>query len=294
MMEKDNEKRVVNNDQYKERFQFCLWVNEDIICQRYFKINGYNSDSLVSEELFDVLEGCVDMIKGDLKYKSFLYQSIVGNRPIKLNGFVSDEHINNLEDMFLVCDSKISGEVTLSDGTVINKEYFTYSDDVEDLYNDTELLEPYDVTFKFVFLVDDKPVYERIWDGSQYPKHVRNSVDLVNSNTYYNLDNVSFNSSESISKYLKYGRKDLLYHMIKKICDVMSGGFDNPNAYTKTMEYDDTTYNYSTYNSEFVKGYSKWMQNKTRKHFAEINRDKLYKEYGGLTQGEWGYIEKYL
>ena len=38
------ETKVVDNEAYKERFQFLLWVNDNIICQRYFKINGFNND----------------------------------------------------------------------------------------------------------------------------------------------------------------------------------------------------------------------------------------------------------
>lgn len=297
-MEKENEKKIVNNDQYKERFQFLLWINNDIICQRYFRVNGYNSDSLVSEELYYTLDECVNMIKQDIKYKSFLYQSIVGNRPLKISGFVNDP--KTATDLGLILDKNIEGEVQLSDGSIIEKEYFTYPEGVEDPYNDDEVLEPYEVTFKFEFIVDDKKVYERIWDGTEYPKQIRNSVDLTNSNAYYNLDNVTLSSMENISRYLKYGRKDLLYYMIKKICDVMSGGFDDPDAYTKSMIYPNgedgeaKKYSYSTYDREFVNGYGRWMSGKTKKYLAEINRYEKYKEYGGLTPGEWSYIEKYL
>lgn len=40
----------------QERFQFVLSVNDNIICQRYFKINGFNEDSLNSLELKETVD----------------------------------------------------------------------------------------------------------------------------------------------------------------------------------------------------------------------------------------------
>ena len=295
--EEKKEAIIINNDAYKERFQFLLWINDNIICQRYFRVNGYNSDSLVSEELFDTLEECVGMIKNDLWYKSFLYQSII-NQPIKLNGFVKE--IETLNDLCTLCSSNVNGEVKLDNGTIVEKEYFQYDlENLDDAYCDNETLNSYDITFRFVFKVDDNTVYERIWDGTVYPKQVRNSVDLSNSDAPKDVSSYSMFSLDSVIKYLKYGRVDLLYHIIKKICEAMSGGFNNPDAYTKSITYPSTegeskTYAFSTYNKSFVYGYQRWTREKTAKYMAELSRAEKYKEYGGLTPGEWNYIEKYL
>ena len=35
----------VNSEQMKERFQFKLTINDNIVCQRYFRINGFKSES---------------------------------------------------------------------------------------------------------------------------------------------------------------------------------------------------------------------------------------------------------
>ena len=42
------EQRTIDNASYKERFQFMLSINDNIICQRYFRINGFNAESLES------------------------------------------------------------------------------------------------------------------------------------------------------------------------------------------------------------------------------------------------------
>lgn len=298
MIKEQKKEVIVNNDAYKERFQFLLWINDNIICQRYFKVNGYNSDSLVSEELYNTLEECVQMIQDDLKSKSILYQSIIGT-PIKLNGFVNN--VSSFDDACAVCSTSIEGQVQLEDGSIIEKEYYRYKEeDYDDVYSDNDKLEPYDITFKFVFKVDDKSIYEQIWDGTVYPKQVRNSVDLSNSDAPKDITTFSLFSLETVIRYLKYGRIDLLYHIIKKICETMSGGFNNPYAYTKSISYgsdeegNEITYQLSTYNKAFVYGYQKWMKEKTAKYMSELSRAEKYVEYGGLTPGEWNYIERYL
>ena len=332
-MEKEVKRSTLNNESFKERFQFLFWINDNIICQRYFKINGFNSNSLGSEELLEALEECVAMIKEDLHHKSFVYQSIVNNQPIKMTGFHND--MEDLGDLYKLINDNIKGSVTLSDGTKIWKTYFTHDDDINEVYDD-EHINPWDVTFKFEFIVDERPVFQRIWDASVYPKFVRNSVDLSNSITAYNRGGgVNFVSNEGIANYLKVGRIDLVYHIIKKIVETMSGNFDDPDAYTHTINFDDcvlefdkekevvvpiadlrdnpiialdceTTkehpvkkmgekeYYYTSYNGRLINSYRKWTQEKTRKYNNWLYRCEKYANQGGLTPSEWRrYEERY-
>jgi len=305
-MEKEPRKTILQNEGYKERFQFLLWINDNIICQRYFKIMGYNNESIGSEELLETLEECVAMIKDDLHYKSFLYQSIVNDEPVKLSGF--HNNMENPHDLYLLTDSKIGGDIILSDGTEIHKTYFKYSDDINEVYDDEDV-KPWDVTFKFEFLVDDRNVFQRIWDGSVYPKFVRNSVDLSNSITSYTRGGgINFTSNEGIANYLKVGRVDLIYYMIKKIVECMSGGFDEPDRFTHTIEFDNCAlkfdkegnvaetgtkeYWYHSYDKKYLDSYYKWTKEKTRKYNAWLNRCEKYADSGGLTPGEWEHFEK--
>lgn len=323
-------KNAAINEAYKERFQFKLWINDNIICQRYFKINGFNPDSVGSEELLYTLEECVEMIKDDLHYKSFIYQSIVNDEPVKLTGF--HNNMEHLPDLYTLINDKVEGIVYLSDGTVINKTYFNYSDDINDIYDDDDVKpweNPWDVTFKFEFIIDDRNVFERIWPGKLYPKFVRNSVDLSNSLTgYAKTGSVNFTSNEGISNYLKMGRVDLVYYIIKKIVDTMSSSYDEQDMYTHTITFnnyatvkltggetkvtdvaknevsysDNKTevvgigkkeYYYANNNRKLVDSYYKWTREKTRKYNAWLNRCERYADSGGLTPGEWEHFEKY-
>ena len=88
-MEQEVQKKEValNNESYKERFQFILSLNENIICQRYFRINGFNNDSLESYELRETIDEIVGIIRQDLESKSRVYQWFTRNIPLKLTGF---------------------------------------------------------------------------------------------------------------------------------------------------------------------------------------------------------------
>ncbi len=101
----------------------------------------------------------------------------------------------------------------------------------------SEDLKPYDVSFKFAFLIDDEKVYEYIWDGTQYPKFIRNTVDLQNSDSMYrNSDPDTLNFSQSLNKRLTYGKEDYTYVIIKSIINATTR---KDNSYTHYDMYGD-------------------------------------------------------
>ena len=68
------EKTVKQDGQFeKYPYSFELRINDNIVCQRYFKINGFREASLESNELTDTLRYCAQLIKDDLRSKSNLY-----------------------------------------------------------------------------------------------------------------------------------------------------------------------------------------------------------------------------
>ncbi len=202
MEENEKIQKKVDNSNYRERFQFQLKVNDNIICQRYFKINRYNSDSVCSRELYHALDACVELIQRDLDSKSRVYTWNTCGGKSKLTGYAKDEN-----------------------GRPINK--VEYIDVPAKEWDEDEFVKPWDVTFSFIFLVDDNVVYNRIWDGSQYPKCVRNSVDITNSKSPYIMVQI-----------LNNGREDLVVDIIKRICDVCSNeDQDSVKQYTKFERY---------------------------------------------------------
>lgn len=215
MVEREERKNI--NISYKERFQFVFSVNGNIICQRYFKINGFNKESIYSLDLKHTLDEAVDMIKDDLKDKSITYTYYTTpDTRVKLTGFKGSK---NPETYLEVGPS-------------------TVKDDPND-----PMLKPYEVTFKFDFMVDDRTVYSRIWDGSQYPKYVRNGVDITNSDSAYknrNPEELGFNLM--MIRRMTLGKEDLVYKIIQSICDVCSYKYSNEYEYQQTLEYGSKTY----------------------------------------------------
>jgi hypothetical protein len=202
MEETEKVQKKVDNSNYRERFQFQLKVNDNIICQRYFKIMRYNSEALSSYELYTTLDSCVNTIKNDLTAKSLVYLWNVNGGKTKLTGYAKD-----------------------ANGTPVNP--VEYIDIPPKEWDDDEFVKPWDVTFSFSFLVDDNIVYNRIWDGSQYPKYVRNSVDITNSKSPYIMVQIMNN-----------GREDLVVDIIKRICDVCSNSdSEHVRQYVKYVRY---------------------------------------------------------
>ena len=96
--------------------------------------------------------------------------------------------------------------------------------------------------------------------------------------------------------------------MIKKIVECMSGGFDDPDRFTHTINFDNCAlkfdkegnvvetgpkeYWYHSYNKRYFDSYYKWTKDKSRKYNAWLNRCEKYADSGGLTPGEWEHFEK--
>lgn len=263
---KEKVEKKFDNASFKERFQFEVRVNDFIICQRYFKINNFNPAKLNSEEFAMVMDGyrgpqqenyeyfggkpgIVQMIQRDLESKSRKYLWITQETRTQLTGFAKD-----------------------SEGKPLVEP--TYVETPIKEWDENEFIKPWECTFMFRFLIDEKPVYVRIWDGSQYPKFIRNSVDLTNSKSSYPL-----------AQYINNGRPDLVVEIIKRICEATSthntpeGTEVETETITKTVVYnndesfknnskdtsvDSKTYRYVNYNKSYIDGW----------------RDYCYKKYG--------------
>jgi hypothetical protein len=59
-----------------KKFEFVLYINGNIICQRYFSVKGYNREVRYSMDLKWCIDEVVGIIKEDLKEKSkdYLYR----------------------------------------------------------------------------------------------------------------------------------------------------------------------------------------------------------------------------
>ena len=49
----------------REQFEFILTINGNIICQRYFRINGFKREAYSSLDLIETIDHCVYLIDQD-------------------------------------------------------------------------------------------------------------------------------------------------------------------------------------------------------------------------------------
>lgn len=240
MEDKIREKtKFVDNIAYKSKFQFLIWVNDNVICQRYFKINGFNEESVYTEEFNNCMNGIVRSIQEDLESKSRIFMWYTNmSEPMKMQGFLTDEEIEKYgHDFFMLMnDSRVSGKIEAHDGKIFTKEYFKFCEDTTNEFGDTERPEEGEFTFKFSFLIDDVPVFEKIWDGNVYPKFVRNGVDLTNNYAYYdNKDTSALSFGAAIIRYMQRGKINLISDFIRRICETLSNTYMEKYEYTKEI-----------------------------------------------------------
>lgn len=266
---------------HKERFQFVLSVNDNIICQRFFRINGFNEDSLYSLELKEAIDeitiGLIStipltgvdlsltgmdrgLINSDLVSKSRVYLWYTNNKmPLKLTGF---------ENPY---------EATYA-------EYENAEADMEEWVG--KIQNPWEVTFKFSFLVDEREVCTRIWDGSSYPKYVRDSVDITNKkSSYENEDPNRLSFSVNLIRHMTIDKSDLVYSIIEKLCDVLSSTYTKQYYYTKVLNYTNGSKSkkgkktYHLNSKQYINSLEKLYANKTKQYMDSLYPSKKECEY---------------
>lgn len=244
MEEKKNfqkkEAKFIDNIAYKSKFQFLIWINDYVICQRYFKINGFNEESVHSAEFNDCMNGIVRSIQSDLESKSrvFMWYTNI-TEPLKMTGFLSEEEIETYGSDFFntLANQKFEGAISAPDGKVFEKTQMYYDEKTCYDYSDGGRPEEGEFIFRFAFLIDDVPVFEKIWDGNVYPKFVRNGVDLANN---YSLMDKKDTNTMSFGNFLNYsmqkGKNNLISEFIRKICETLSNSFTEEYVYTVNMD----------------------------------------------------------
>jgi hypothetical protein len=56
-----------------KKFEFILYINGNIICQRYFSVKNYNKEVTKSLDIVECTNECVEIIQRNLKDKSVDY-----------------------------------------------------------------------------------------------------------------------------------------------------------------------------------------------------------------------------
>lgn len=191
-MENNKEKK-----EYKEeRFEFAIYVNDNIICKRNFRIFNFIEGSMNTLEFKYKIDELVAMIDDDLKSKSRVYT-----------------------------------------WKCFNPNEIDESDEFH-----SPLIEPWSCTFKLVISDNKKEIISKIWDGSGYPKYIRDKVDLSNKNvkivtkdgktyvfdkeTFFKENEGKLSFEHEMLKSMIIDKADVLQQITKKICEACSPSKD--------------------------------------------------------------------
>ena len=232
---------------FKEPYEFRLLIYGNIICQRYFKINNFNPNSLNSIELTDTIRECAYMIDEDLKSKTRVYlwhmAPMVFNDENEMRTWFSNPYnaMNTKEMENIVLRDESASEYIWDGEKLIACEKKIYDGTFTTPLADKDVL-----TYEFAFYVNDKKVASTIFDGV-YPHYIRRNIDLSNTRGKFEGDDLSRLSFESyILNRLVFDRQDLIKKIVKEICYVCSVPEDS--FYTNVQTYKKPNGEIVTYN----------------------------------------------
>ena len=255
-----------------ERFEFVLTVNDNIVCQRYFRIGGFRERSLGSLQLTEAVEQCVEIINNDLKEKSNIYNWYMAPQVFQ-NRTEMDEWVarygksgrSKLEVPSYVV-LRDSDEVFNWNGSEMQPwgGYFDKSD-----FDSSEPEFP--CILKFTFLENKNEVRSLSWDISRFcPRFVRANIDLSNSKNKYEVDGVTKAPIESflVKRFMR-----TMTSIIPKILNTISTAcsYDNPSEYTTYVEYGDRKYDLDIAGAEakYIKKVEAQYRAKTNEYFRD-------------------------
>lgn len=220
---------------YIEPFEFRLLIGDSIICQRYFRINNFNPNSLTSMELTNTIRACAQMINEDLKSKSRIYTwymapYVFENEEEMIEWFANPANTSRLSQY---------ENITLKDTTT---EYIWDGEQLikcekqsEDSTFTAPLTERDMLTYEFAFFVNGKKIVSSIFEGI-YPHFIRRNIDLSNLRGKFEGEDITRLGAESyLLNRLVCDRPDLIKKIVRDICYVCAVS-DN-DYYTQIETY---------------------------------------------------------
>lgn len=190
----------------EERFEFALFVNNNLICKRNFKINNYIDGSMQSSDFKLKVDEIVRSIDDDLKSKSRVY-----------NWFYDDIDEALLEPWectfkFVITDNKKEVISKIWDG-------YAYPKTVRDRV---------DISNKVVKIINDN-----------------GEVRIFDKNSFFEKNKDRLTMEQYILRAQILDKPDLLIDITKRICETCSprdNGYQNINDYTTKELYKDKQY----------------------------------------------------
>lgn len=274
-----SEKRIFNEANAavkKERFEFVLMNNENVVCQRYFRIPGFRPQVVSSVELTDTIDRVARLIKNDLASKSRVYLWHTAPQ-VYANAAEMEAHLPTAKftspiTYIILRDTE---EVFVWNGETV-KPYNGYFN-VTDYVGGNNPLNNTSCVLKFTFydngndLSEHKEIMSVAWDGSEYPRFIRNNIDISNYKNKYKEPETFSAYEAALVTILNEGREDLIPIIVNEITECCTSDEERPN-YTRKVTYGDKEYGMNVYtlNERYEKNVEKQYQRKTEAYFRSL------------------------
>lgn len=229
----------------EERFEFALYVNDNVICKRNFRINNFIEDSMNSVEFKETVDQIVKLVDDDLKSKSRVYTWYFFNEKEPDEEFTSPL-LQPWECTFklVILDNKREVISKIWDGRAYPKS----------------VREKVDLTNKFVKILSK--------DGKVY------SYD---KETYFDTYKDKLSHDMYVLKAQIMDKPDVLLAITRKICETCSpreGSHQNISDFTMSESFGKKKNKYyfsknGTYR-KYVNDWGKAVAEKTKKYFENL------------------------
>ena len=253
----------------RERFEFRLTVNDYIICQRFFRINGFKRESYGSIELISAIDKCVDIINNDLKDKTIMFLNytapMVFDTVKEMEEWCARPSNKTRETpVFMVC-KEFEGVKVLNWGEIRD---YTKPFNRLDYLSDKNYENP--CVLKFIMYDYGREVCSKVWDGSVYPRFIRTNIDLSNSRNKYKFSDIFAPMECFMIDRFNETHEDLIPILVKEMCNACS--YDNVDDYTSIVSYGSKTYNLDTNKADYkyIKSLEMKYKKKTDKYFSRM------------------------
>lgn len=189
------------------------------------------------------------------EFSLLVNDNLICKRNFKIYNFIEGS-MNTIDFKYTIDEivDLIDGDLK-SKSRVYSWYYFDENYNEPNEFN-SDLVDPWECTFKFVVTDNKREVISKIWDGRYYPKAIRERVDLTNKNvkfttkdgrTYIYNKETYFKENEdrlSLEMYVLRAmimdKKDLLFEIVKKIstsCSTHDEDYQTLSDYTTSEEY---------------------------------------------------------
>ena len=265
----------------KERFEFVLSFNGNIVCQRYFRIFGFKDIAFYSTDIVDTVRRIADIINNDLKAKTQTYLELTAPQVFEdeseMNEWV-EKHgsemrtptfiaLRKSEDTFIWNGEKIKPyqkPIGRSDYVSCGEEapsYFTFT-----LYDNGWNLDAH------------KEVISYTWDASVFPKFVRFNIDLSNSKNPFKdeVTKVAFMPYEAaLSDAMNDGHRDLIPQIVHEFYESCTSEKDSRGSFNTVIDCGKRSYslNIRKKNFQYEDEYRRYFEEKTDDYFKKSRKN---------------------